>query len=749
MKLHSSVWAAGIAAALLSSCSDPALKKAFREPANEFRPQPFLHLNGHLDRDHIRRQFTEARDSAGFGGIAVLPVSSQPHWYDGHPCPGMTPEYMSEEYFAGYKDMLEVSQHNGTDIILYDDIDFPSGSAGGKLAEEYPQYTRKYLEKQETDITGGRRFRHEFTVDSTMTVMAVSALELDTRETVDLGPYFSGNVLDWDVPPGKWKIMLFTCRYGVGGVHGHLVDYMQPEAVDTLMNMTYGEYDRRFSGYFGNVIRKTFFDDVGFVHMEQTWTPAITDIFREKYGLNPALYYPALFYDIGPETGKARIAFYDIRAELMAEGYVRAVSEWAETRHLKSMGHPPENYSPNTVVASGDILKFYRHVDIPLLDAILYFRRGLHGFKQVSSAADIHDRPVVGAELCGAYPADMDSLMMYRITLEALARGVNFTVPHGMWYDTDPMAVRIPPLIAPENPLLKDALKGYSLSTGRSCMLLQGGRRVADIAVLWPIQSVQAESWMFRDQTSGLPIANWVPDNVVNYTLSDILTDSLQRDFTYIHPENLSSGKVTVNGRTLTLNNRENIQEYQVLIIPGGDYISADALKEIYRFYNNGGKVIALASLPSRSSEFGRDREITETMESIFGPVLPARDTTVTGQNGGKFIFSSSCNAGEISKMLELTGDMPDAIFPDAAPDNAGYINYLHKVRNGRNFYYITNTTDKEYDREISLRGEFRKVEIWDPHTGDICPADARIQDGRTYVPVSVPPVRSCFIVTK
>ena len=296
---------------------------------------------------------------------------------------------------------------------------------------------------------------------------------------------------------------------------------------------------------------------------------------------------------------------------------------------------------------------------------------------------------------------------------------------------------------------VKDALKGYSLSTGRSCMLLQGGRRVADIAVLWPIQSVQAESWMFRDQTSGLPIANWVPDNVVNYTLSDILTDSLQRDFTYIHPENLSSGKVTVNGRTLTLNNRENIQEYQVLIIPGGDYISADALKEIYSFYNNGGKVIVLASLPSRSSEFGRDREITETMESIFGPVLPVRDTAVTGQNGGMFIFSSSCNAGEISKMLELTGYMPDAIFPDAAPDNAGYINYLHKVRNGRNFYYITNTTDKEYDREISLRGEFRKVEIWDPHTGDICPADARIQDGRTYVPVSVPPVRSCFIVTK
>lgn len=749
MKVYPALLTAFIATVLLSSCSDNALKKAFKEPANEFRPQPFLHLNGHLDREHIYRQFTEARDSAGFGGIAILPVSSQPHWYDGHPCPGMTPEYMSEEYFARYEDMLEISRRNGTDIILYDDIDFPSGSAGGRLVKKYPQYTRKYLEKQETDITGGRHCRYEFAIDSTMTVMAVSALETDSRETVDLGPYLSGNVLDWDAPAGKWKIMLFTCRYGVGGVHGHLVDYMQPEAVDTLMKMTYGEYDSRFSGYFGNVIRKTFFDDVGFVHMEQTWTPAITDIFREKYGLNPALYYPALFYDIGPETGKARIAFYDIRAELMAEGYVKTVSEWAETRHMKSMGHPPENYSPNTVVASGDILKFYRHVDIPLLDAILYFRRGLNGFKQVSSAADLYDRPVVGAELCGAYPADMDSLMMYRITMEALARGVNFTVPHGMWYDTDPSTVRIPPLIAPENPLLNDALKNYSLSTGRSCMLLQGGRRVADIAVLWPIQSVQAESWMFRDQTSGLPIANWVPENVVNYTLSDILTNRLHRDFTYIHPENLADGKVAVNGKTLLLNNKENIQEYRILIIPGGDHISADALKGIYRFYDNGGKVIVLASLPTRSSEFGRDMEVTEMMHNIFGAELPSRDTVVTGRNGGMFIFSSSCNADDVSEALDLTGYKADAIFPDAAPDNAGYINYLHKVRDERNFYYITNTTDTEYDGTVSLRGEFRKVEIWDPHTGNTGPADFRIQDGRTYVSVSVPSVRSCFIVTK
>lgn len=312
-----------LAAAGLAACGGDPLKEAFRDPSNEFRPQPFWHLNGTLTSEHIDRQLTEARDKAGFGGVAVLPVTAQPHWQKGFMCPGMSPEYLGQEYFDRYTDILEVSKRNGTQVILYDDIDFPSGSAGGRLLREYPQYTRKFLAKHEFTARGGTRFRQEFRPDTTATVMAVSALNPQTKEVVDLGGDYRDGMLEWQVPPGEWKVMLFTCNYSVGGVHGHLVDYMQPEAVETLLEMTYGEYDKRYRPYFGNVIRKTFFDDVGFVHMEQTWTPAITEIFRERYGRNPALYYPALFYDIGPETGAARIAFYDIRSELMAEGYVR------------------------------------------------------------------------------------------------------------------------------------------------------------------------------------------------------------------------------------------------------------------------------------------------------------------------------------------------------------------------------------------------------------------------------------------
>ena len=76
--------------------------------------------------------------------------------------------------------------------------------------------------------------------------MAVSALNPQTKEVADLGDAYRDGVLEWQVPEGEWKVMLFTCSYSVGGVHGHLVDYMQPEAVSTLLGMTYGEYDKRY-----------------------------------------------------------------------------------------------------------------------------------------------------------------------------------------------------------------------------------------------------------------------------------------------------------------------------------------------------------------------------------------------------------------------------------------------------------------------------------------------------------------------
>lgn len=751
--------------------SDKKEAAAFRNPDVSFRPMPFWHLNGHLQRDTIVRQMTDAA-RCGFGGVTILPVSPGPQHPTGKPCPGMTPPYLTDEYFDRYTDMLETSRKLGTKLIIYDDVDFPSGSAGGRLRSEYPQYVRKTIEKEESLIAGPAAFSKALPASDDLKCMAVSAMNVATKQVVDLTDAVKDGVLSWNVPQGQWRIMLFNCRCNTHS----LVDYMQPEAVEKVISMTYDEYGKRYGKYFGNVVDKVFYDDVGYVAMERTWTPAITDIFERKYGRSAALYYPALFYDIGPETAAARVAFYDIRAELMAEGYTRQVAEWCGRHGLKSMGHPPGNYCTNSTDMHGDILKFYRHSQIPLTDYIFFYGHGRDGFKQVSSAADLYDRPVVGAEVCGAFSADMDSLMLYRVALDLFARGVNFLVPHGMWYDPSPDHVRIPPLISPYSALLAPTLNKYNDFSARCCRMLQGGRRISDIALVYPIASTQAG---FEFDAPG----EWgekYPSEVDYHEIGRLLTTVLRRDFTLVHPEFLADGKIRREGAEMVLDNAENRQRYAVLVLPGGKVFSADAMARIREFYENGGAVLATTALPEKSAEFGRDGELARDVDAVFGPAGErAAGVVRKSASGGRSVFVAVPEAGSLRQALAALGAAPDVEFGDDSERNSvsgpsnyvsrmvasedhesaaapplekvgGSFCYIHKQRDGRDIYFFSNSTDDRFSTPVFVRGE-RRLQSWNPYTGEIEDIASRTVERHgvayTEFDLSMEPVSGTFVV--
>ncbi len=741
--------------------SRDTLRDNFLDPPMSFRPMPFWFLNGEMTREGTEQQITDARVLCGFGGTTPIAAGVLPHWIDGHPCPATQPEFLSEGYFERYKELLAISQEQGMEVVLYDDVDFPSGVAGGRLLARYPQYARKYLYKEEFAAPGNRTVEKTYTLKPTQQWVAITAMDQATRQTVDLQPYLANDCLRWDAPAGQWTVMAFLLERQPGEPHDMVVDYMDPEAVHKFMELTYDPYGKHFAPWFGNTIKKVFFDDVGYVNMEHTWTAAISERFRQKTGKNPALYYPAMFCDMGPETQAARVAFYQARAELLAEGYVKQITEWSNQRGLKTIGHPPSNYAPNTAVACGDILKYYRYADIPLMDIIFNYGHGRDGYKQITSAADRDDKGVVGAELYAAFPADIDSLTLYRTAIEAMARGANFLVPSGLYYDPTPDSVRVPPLIDASVPWAA-ALPNYSLFTARSCAMLQGGRRIVDVGLLWPIAAVQAESWLFRDATSGKEVTTWLPDGVNNYELSRILTDELWRDFTYVHPEDLTNGKITASGSELVLNNKVNRQNYKVLIMPGGGTLSVEALKAIKTYYDHGGKVIATSELPTRSAEFGRDAEVKALIESIFGG-FPEEEVFVSNDRGGRFAYLSEVTAATLwsaLKLMDVDADVRIDDWQSHGTENPftpaiGCLNYLHKHKDGREIYYLINSTDAPFSATLSVRGRLENPEWWDPHTGTTVKITGvkheKLPEGgyRSVLPLNLQPVSSAFIVAK
>jgi len=719
-----------------SQSDSPEQKIRFKNPPNRFYPVPFWHINGKMTDEGITEQMTDAKLKAGFGGVAVLPRTLT------------EPEFLSGGYFEKYLYILKTAKDLKMNVILYDDINFPSGTANGELYKQFPHDARKELNKTETVQTGPAKYQVPVPEGE---LMAAVAMNTKTLERINLKPFIKTGSLKWNVPSGQWKIMFFTCNIADTDMEHMTVDYLDTAAIRNFLSLTYDKYAEYFSPYFQNTIQMTFYDDVGFWHAERTWTTHFNKKFSEINGFDPDIYYPALWYDIGTETEAARVAFFNTRAELLGEGYPKMIAQWDRKHGLKSTGHTPDNYGLQPVAMSGDIFKFYRHSDIPLADYIINYDRGRNGFKLISSASDFYDRPVTAVEIYGAFSEEkMDSLMLYRALMDIEAHGINFVIPHGMWYD--PSKVAISPLISPFSKKLAPALPAYSDFAARTCYILQGGRRVSDIALLYPIASLEAGYYLDSpDKVSG----RWAYPEADYQEISGMLTDGIHRDFTFVHPEYLASNKYTVKNDTIHLENDENFQDYRLIIIPGGKVISAEALRKIKQFYDNGGKVIATTLLPSKSAEMGQDEEVQKIVAEMFGTGAATNPQVQTSKTGGKALFIPQPTTSVLSETIASFLPDADVLFPDKQTINTNlkYFSYLHKVHNGKDIYFFANSSDKSISMEVLLRGKVQ-FENWNPHTGEISrPADISYvkKNGQIYTccHLNLQPVKSTFWISK
>lgn len=156
---------------LMIGCDSP-LEENFRHPPDAFKPMPFWHINGELTTEGIRQQMKDAKERAGFTGVSLLPLASKGKRV------GTSPKFLSETYFERFQDMLDVAEELDMEIILYDDNDFPSGMAGGKMEELYPEHTMKRLDKLEFSVTGPKVF-----TDSIPGIQLMAAVAINTNSS--------------------------------------------------------------------------------------------------------------------------------------------------------------------------------------------------------------------------------------------------------------------------------------------------------------------------------------------------------------------------------------------------------------------------------------------------------------------------------------------------------------------------------------------------------------------------------------
>jgi len=217
--------------------------------------------------------------------------------------------------------------------------------------------------------------------------------------------------------------------------------------------------------------------------------------------MSPVEFYPAMWYDIGPSTAAARSMLFGLRAELLSVSFVKRVADWCAAHKIDASGHPAGDYEVSPMGFSGDALKFYQHPQRPLLDVIGAYGDKRDGYKLSGSAAFIYDKPILQCETYGAFEgwkeANFTPDLLYRTAMELYARGINLIIPHGVWYAHP--NVPTPPEISWRNPIVAASLPAYNTWAARCQLILQGGRHVADIAVLYPITAIYADCY-FRNE---------------------------------------------------------------------------------------------------------------------------------------------------------------------------------------------------------------------------------------------------------
>ena len=124
---------------------DPAL---FQSPTSEYRGTPFWAWNGKLSRADLERQISVLQ-TMGMGGFHI------------HVRTGLDIPYLSEEYMEHVHFCMEEARRRGMLVWLYDEDRWPSGTAGGSVTRDRPEYARKTLLMTTTPYAPDRPNRNE------------------------------------------------------------------------------------------------------------------------------------------------------------------------------------------------------------------------------------------------------------------------------------------------------------------------------------------------------------------------------------------------------------------------------------------------------------------------------------------------------------------------------------------------------------------------------------------------------------
>ncbi|MCF7885019.1 MAG: hypothetical protein K9M80_00865 [Candidatus Marinimicrobia bacterium] len=697
-------------------------ENSFQSPPDRLNILPFWFWNGELKKSELEWQLKEYYDR-GIPGLFI------------HGRFGLKVPYLSEEWFDRVEFVVKKAREIGIDIWIYDEMNWPSGSANKQVIEKYPHLGQKYLEMVILWIDGPL-FTYLEATDSryinTNDAKPIAAYACSQEEfengienLIDLTPNLSfDKVIPWEAPEGKWVMMYFLEKE-----IDYYIDALNPESTYRFIELTHERYKDAVGKDFGDIVPGFYTDEpamhyyqVGMDNYVIPWSSQMFKIFRERNGYSLKPHLPALYQKMDSNTSKIRYDFWKTLSDQYDDSYYKQIRDWCEDNNLIFTGHLMfEHWLRGHARCGGNVFQHLKNMHMTGVDH-LYPRIGSEEapqehveLKLASSAAHHFGSPRLLCESMGGTYWDCTLERMKWIANWEYVLGVNIFNNHGYHYSIEGERKRDwPPSQFYHHTWWKyyDRFTTYISRLGHT---LSAGHHIADVLILYPMTSM----W-----TNYVPQGHTDISSVIEEDYND-LADALLRlhfDYDYVD-EDILADAIIENGKI-----NINEEQYSVLILPPLTHIKQNTFKVLQEYIDQGGKVIANRLLPV---------ELVETEDKIDGKKLE-RCFKIDPQNllddfNAEEVKEEVLNPEEniyIFKGNELSVDVKrerlgrvlnQCLNPDAIIEHEDVF-YLHRQQDDMHIYFLINSLQEDIG-EVSI--SFRNVghpEIWNPQTGDTQP---------------------------
>ncbi len=702
---------------------DHALAARFAEPPAESRILKIIHSwpDAAKDQDELIRTLSRQ----AFGGV-VCNVS-----FDNY--------LESAEKWRSFESAVARAKQAGWTLWLYDERGYPSGNAGGLVLRGHPEWEASGLLLADAGTEGAAV---TVSVPPGQLWMAagypVRDGQIDPEKRMDLGTQIHDGRLHWQPPPGRWHVLVVT-RYrlyegthAVSNVSGTIpcANLLMPEPTSRFLQVTHQAYADHFGPDLGKIFVSTFTDEPSLMSVLMKpmpyrvlpWAPALPGEFerRRGYALEPVI--ADLILDAGAAGRKHRYDYWQTIGELVAENYFGQIQRWCRAHGILSGGHLlMEESVPAHVPLYGDFFACARRLDAPSIDCLSSLPPDAPWYiaRLLASAAELEGKTVVMSETSDhaqRYRPRGDTRPVRDVT-EAEMRGTfNRLFLGGVNCITSYYSYA---------GLNDEAIRRLNAYVGRCATLLRGGNSAAEIALVYPIQSVWPRFVPSHEWTKEAHGAARIDRSF--HAAMDALYAS-RREFSIVDARAICEAEVT-NGSMVHRSAR-----WRVIVLPGVDTLPSAAWQKLGQFVQSGGVLIALGSLPANSEREFPSPRVQALGRTIFGTVAGSPSAWANPAGGGG-IFLPDGSEGLLA--LAIKGVLPADLTPD---DPRAPLRMTHRRVQGKELYFVIN------DSPQAWRGRFRipargQAERWDPGSGKterFNPADP--------ISVSIEPYGATFV---